>query len=449
MRLTQFLPDGTSTADSIEPLVTELLTHRETLARVPVSDLLDLFDDYGRRLLEHPETRHLDGVAFLASWLKRSNLESMLKLNLGGSTAFLDGFQPTATSLKLAAKPRGFVSMWMAGNVPTLPLFSIVSTLLAKNVCLAKLAAVDNESAMPALLRVLGESAAPHISGRELLHFVAIVHFHHEHADLNRAMSLAADTKIMWGGATALEAISALPRQEHCTEIAFGPKYSIGLLDRKRLERGQGPAPNDELGTIAAASVARVFLKGADGLDRSIAAFVRDIAAFDQRACSAPQTIFVERNSRLSLREIGELFAAQFRRLPQKQGLDFYTTSRIVSTRAAWALDADRDVISSGPEANWTVCMDREVSLKEAIQSRTVFLTEVDSWREILPLLTAKVQSVGIAFAEHADAEEFASEATMRGVARCIRPGLMNGFESPWDGKLLVSEVVRWVSLKS
>jgi hypothetical protein len=424
MRLIQFLPDGTSTSESIDPLVAELLTRRETLARVPVSDLLDLFDDYGRRLLEHSETRHLDGVAFLASWLKRSNLEAMLRLNLGGSPAFLDGFQPTASSLRLAAKPRGLVSMWMAGNVPTLPLFSIVSALLAKNVCLAKLAAVDNEAAMPALLRVLGESAAPNISGRELLHFVAIVHFHHEHGDLNRAMSLAADTKIMWGGATALEAISALPRQEHCTEIAFGPKYSIGLLDRKRLERS-------------------------DGLERSIAAFVRDIAAFDQRACSAPQTIFVERNSRISLREAGELFAAQFRRLPQKKGLDFYTTTRIVSTRAAWALDADRDVIGSGPEANWTVCMDRDVSLKEAIQSRTVFLTEVASWREILPLLTAKVQSVGIAFGDPADAEEFASEATLRGVARCIRPGLMNGFESPWDGKLLVSEVVRWVSLKS
>lgn len=425
MRLIRFLPGGTAGSDTIDLLVTELLTRRSTLARIPVADLLDLFDDYGRRLLEHPDTRLLDGVAFLSSWLRRTNLEAMLKLNLGGSPAFLDGFQPTASSLKLAAKPRGLVSMWMAGNVPTLPLFSIVSALLAKNVCLAKLAAVENESAMPALLRVLGESSTTHLSGRELLSFVAIVHFHHEHRDLNEAMSLAADAKIIWGGATALEAISALPRQEHCTEIAFGPKYSIGLIDRKRIEQAE------------------------DGLERSIAAFVRDIAAFDQRACSAPQTIFVERNSRLDLREIGEIFAAQFRRLPQKPGLDFYTTTRIVDTRATWALDAERDVIASGSEANWTVCMDRELSLKEAIQSRTVFLTEVDSWREILPLLTPKVQSVGIAFGNAPDAEEFADEATTRGVARCIRPGLMNGFETPWDGKLLVSEVVRWVSLKS
>ena len=84
----------------------------------------------------------MDGVAFLSSWLRRRNLESMLKMNLGGSTAFLDGFQMAAGSLKLAARPRGLVSMWMAGNVPTLPMFSIVPALLAKNVCLAKLAEV-------------------------------------------------------------------------------------------------------------------------------------------------------------------------------------------------------------------------------------------------------------------------------------------------------------------
>ncbi|SPE37750.1 hypothetical protein SBA3_2700043 [Candidatus Sulfopaludibacter sp. SbA3] len=30
-----------------------------------------------------------------------------------------------------------------------------------------------------------------------------------------------------------------------------------------------------------------------------------------------------------------------------------------------------------------------------------------------------------------------------------MRAGLMNGFESPWDGKLLISELVRWVALKA
>ena len=42
----------------------------------------------------------------------------------------------------------------------------------------------------------------------------------------------------------------------------------------------------------------------------------------------------------------------------------------------------------------------------------------------------------------------FADQATRAGAARCVRPGLMNVQESPWDGKLLVNELVRWVTVK-
>jgi hypothetical protein len=413
MRVTRFLPAGQTFADSLTPLTDALTAQRSVLAGIPVATLLDLFDDFGRRLLQDPGTKTLDGVAFLSAWLRRSNLESMLRLNLGGSPEFLDGFLLVG-SMKLAARPRGLISMWMAGNVPTLPLFSMVPALLAKNVCLVKLAKENDEGMIP-LLTVLSHSG--------LLPFLAVVWFDYQYQDLNEAMSWAADTRMMWGGAAALQAISALPRQDHCTDIAFGPKYSIGLLDRKRLERSEG-------------------------LESVIAAFVRDVAAFDQRACSSPQTIFVEKNSRLTLREVAGLFAAQFRRLPPKPSLDFYTTVRILNARAEWAIDARRDVIASGPEADWTICMDTDVSMKEAVQSRTIFLTEIDAWEQILPLITPKIQSVGIAFGDPADAEAFAGQATLSGVARCVRPGLMNGFESPWDGKLVVSELVRWVSLK-
>jgi hypothetical protein len=230
--------------------------------------------------------------------------------------------------------------------------------------------------------------------------------------------------KIVWGRAAAVQAITSLARHEHCSEIIFGPKYSIGLIDRNKMESGD------------------------DVLDAAVAAFVRDIAAFDQRACSAPQTIFVERSARRSLRELGEMFARHLARLPQKPGLDAYTTMQILKVRAEWLLDESRDVIASTDGANWTVCMDRGLSLKEAVQSRTIFLTEVESWHDVIPLLTSKVQTAGISFAEQSDALAFAEAATIAGVARCVRPGIMNNYESPWDGRLLVHELVRWVSVK-
>lgn len=407
--------------DTLTPIVEELNRQRSRLSQIRIENLLGLFDDFAGRLLRDERTRALEGIAFLAAWLRRSNLQKLLELNLNGNPGYLDGFLPAGRGY-LAAKPHGLVAMWMAGNVATLPLFSLVPALLTKNVCLVKLAHAD-PAGMDRLLAVLAESEAAGYRGTELLAAAAVVWFDYRRRELNEAMSLAADTKVVWGGAAAIQAITSLPRREHCSEIVFGPKYSIGLIDRRRLE-------------------------GADDIDSVIAAFVRDVAIFDQRACSAPQTIFVERNRRYSLREIGEMFARQLAALPAKPGLDAYTTMQILNARARWALDQSKDVIASADGANWTVCMDREVALKEAVQSRTVFLTEVESWREVIRLLTPKVQTVGAAVGDPEEMLAFAEAATQAGVARCVRPGIMNNHESPWDGKLLVNQLVRWVTLK-
>lgn len=403
------------------PLVESLQRKRSWLAHVPVDRLLALFDDFARRLLGDPRTSHLEGVMFLSAWLGRRNLQQMLELNLNGNPSYLDGFVGQGRSY-LAAKPHGLAAMWMPGNVATLPMFSLAPALLAKNVCLVKLAFPD-PGGMDRLLAVLADSQVEALRGADLLEAVAVVWFDYRNRELSEQMSLAADVKIVWGGAEAMRAISLLPRREHCVEIVFGPKYSIGVIGRKQAEDDAG-------------------------LDSVVAAFARDVAVFDQRACSAPQTIFVERNGRRSLRQIGEMFARHFARLAPKPALDAYTATQILNVRAQWAIDETKDVIASPDGPNWTVCMDREVSLKEAVQSRTVFLTEVDSWREILPLLSPKVQTVGIALGDLHESQALAEAATEAGAARCVRPGIMNNYESPWDGKLIVGQLVRWVTLK-
>jgi len=423
MSILLITPRGVEPAgDTLQPVLQALGLRRPWLAQIPVANLLALLDDFSARLLRDERTQTIEGAMFLSAWLKRGNLQKLLELNLLGNPGYLDGFLPHGRDY-LAAKPHGLVAMWMAGNVATLPMFSLVPALLAKNVCLVKLAYPEPDG-MDRLLAVLADSQAEGRRGAALLDAAAVVWFDYHRRELGEEMSLAADAKVIWGGDAAIKAITALPRREHCVEIIFGPKYSIGVIGRKQLE------------------------EGGDRLDSVIGAFVRDAAIFDQRACSAPQTIFVERNQRYGLGEIGQMFARHFARLPPKPALDPYTTMRILNVRAAWALDEARDVLASAEGANWTVCMDREVSLKEAVQSRTIFLSEVDSWREIIPLLTPKVQTAGIALADRDEALAFAEAACAAGVARCVRPGLMNVYESPWDGKLLVSQLVRWVTLK-
>ena len=140
-----------------------LQRRRAWLGRQPVAAILALLDDFSGRVLRDPRTKSLEGVMFLSAWLRQSNLQKLVQVNTGGQPGFLNGFLPQEQHL-MAAKPQGLVAMWMAGNVATLPMFSLAPGLLAKNVCLVKLAAADPVG-MDRLLAVLGESEAGSLRG--------------------------------------------------------------------------------------------------------------------------------------------------------------------------------------------------------------------------------------------------------------------------------------------
>src|SRR5262249_10548255 len=150
---------------------------------------------------------------------------------------------------------------------------------------------VSEQTLEPAglLLEVFRSARAGDLTGEQVLRTVRFVHFHRDNLECHRALSLGVDAKVIWGSAQAVQSVTALPRQEHCNELGFGRKSSLGVLARASQES-------------RLAEVAR--------------AFVRDILIFDQRACSSPQTIFVE-PSAVDPEQLVEAFAEQFRRASQ------------------------------------------------------------------------------------------------------------------------------------
>ncbi len=415
--ITALLHDVTDTA-SLNQLIDQARGHSEWLHGVGSDQILALLEDFAGRLANNPRTAAVEGGSFLVFWLRRKNLERLLDINLGHSgRPALDRFVEVPGSW-LRAQPAGLVGHWVAGNVPTLSIFSWVLSLLVKNTAIVRVSEQTRDAVEP-FLNVFRSATAGDLTGERVLDTVRFVHFHRDNQESHRALSLAVDAKIIWGSAAAVQAVSALPRQEHCTELVFGPKYSLGVID--------GPTQETRLAEV-------------------VRAFVRDILIFDQRACSSPQTIFVEPCS-VTADQLVEAFAEQFRRATPKTEVDTYTASRIYTARALWGLDQDRTFRGS-TGADWTVCHDSDVQLKEAVQSRTVFLTRVPDLMDVIPLLTPKIQTIGLAMADRGRAIRFADAATRRGVSRCVRPGLMNVYDLPWDGKLALSELVRWVALQ-
>ncbi|NVM29865.1 MAG: acyl-CoA reductase [Candidatus Helarchaeota archaeon] len=397
----------------------EIEKNRLIFREITIEKLLELFNQFGRNLLRDQDINKLEGVPFLSNWLRKGNLEKIIIKNLG-SFEVLKEFIGEGRK-KLKAQPRGVVCHYIAGNVPTLGLFSLIQSMLVGNSNIVKVPP-ESQFMFLELLKILEKTEYNGIKGSDILKTVAVVHIPITDDESNLKFSLAADVRVMWGGQVAIDAISKTTKMTHCDDIIFGPKYSFGVMDKKVQESEDFP--------------------------RLIRQFVNDIIIFDQSACSSPQVIFFEKGP-FDLKTIGKKFEEEFKLAVKKFPkilVDQYIATKIINIRAKYALNPQKDAIFP-KENDWTILMDNEVQLEEPVQSRTIFLKQVESVMDCVDLITPRIQTIGTAIYDKEKLLKFTDAVTYKGVARCVLPGQMNFYDSPWDGIYLLNRLVRWTTL--
>lgn len=405
-------------ADDFEQVVESL--DQGVLYNAPIDLIIKLLERFGKELTKSLITE--EGVFYLATWLRVSNLNHYLKINLGDKKC-LDSFVPEENHLFLRAQPRGVVCHWVAGNVPTLAVFSLVQSILSKN---SNIVRVPREP-LPgflSILKILGRVEAEHegqvLRGADVLKSIAVVYFPSDNLELNQKFSLAADCKVVWGGKDSVRSILALPQREHCETVVFGPKYSFAVIDEESL---------------------------APALCRRLA---MDIITFEQDACSSPHVVFVEskRKDRWSTaREVANELAEAFRQVSPKFAKPAGGYAHVLNARGIYWLDPEKDIVCA-EELDWTILINDELQLEEPVGSRTVFIKVIDSVDKVIPLITHKTQTIGVALSDRGKRFSFCEKATRRGVARCVAPGAMNNYDTPWDGILFINRLVRWTSVR-
>ena len=411
-------------ADSSAPFTSlreTLTTDFESYARTPIGAFVALLDAAARNMLS-PEYAQVEGIAFLSTWLRKSNLEKVLRINLGSELAAIDG-PVSINGMSLRAVPRGVACHWVAGNIPTLAFFSWALATLGKNASIIRVPE-ESRDVTRKLFRAV-ELASIVFDGKKydgtmLLERTSVVHFPSTSQSLNESMSLVADVRVVWGGTEAVRAVTAYPRLEHCEDVVFGPKFSLGVIDQATV------------GDSTARSAA-------------FSAFARQVVMFEQAACSSPQIIFVEAPN-TDLEELGGWVDSEMKKVCSrfpKRKIEQFTSSQILRARANYGLRADSSVRAS-TDLTYTILLERGAALRDALQSRTLHVMLVDDLQEVLPLLSQKIQTIGTAIADADKSLAFCESAVLRGVARCVNPLSMNIYETPWDGLLPVNRLVRW-----
>lgn len=415
---------------------------QQHLTAMPVMQIIDAIDHTIVRMLDagHPARQEMDRLLPIVSGFDPEM--TRLGINAGlkafrrpqllrflaedfGDPGLLDGFRPRVTGgWSHACGPTLLGHVW-AGNVPGLPLWSLVSGLLVKAGNVGKVSS-DEPLVAGWFTRVLAE-VEPRLADA-----IAVVWWQRGDTALEQVLCQHADVLKVYGGDTAVAAWQRqLPAGKRL--LAHGAKLSVGLVSATALDTRQSQ------------QVARQA--------------ALDIMRWDQQGCYSPQTIYVERGARVcphtfACHLAGELAALQHS-FPRR-ALSLEEAAAVAAWRQALELDQLRGEhveLLGAADAPWCVAY---LGMPQAAQpgalNRTVCIVAVDKLDDALPLLhgqRAFLQTVGLA-ASPEELFRLAPLIARAGATRICALGAMTTPEAGWhhDGRFSLLDLVRMVDIE-
>ncbi|AWI03237.1 acyl-CoA reductase [Clostridium drakei] len=411
--------------NNLDNIYSSLKNNLNLLRDIPIEVIILLLDEYSKKICLNKDILKIEGAAFLSFYFKRKNIDKLINDSLGDKS-YLDKFIEKGNGKFIKAQGRGIACHWIAGNVPTLMFYSIFQAIIAKNSNIVRVPKANIKlvlKLMEPLKDIEIECNSKKYSSKDILKNISLVYFNSSDKLLNENMSRAADIRIIWGGEQAVNVISSLQKKTTCKDVIFGPKYSFAVFDK---------------GVIESKDCSNY-------MDR----FVKDVAVFEQKACTSPQVLFIEK-SKIPLDETMKKLCSSFEKLNKRYPniLDESTSSKIINTRGQYSLSLNKNLYCS-KGLDYTILINNEISLEEPLGGRCLFVKEIESVFDIKNLITNRIQTIGVAFKDKNKMVQFGELVTPLGADRVVSVGLMNIYDYPWDGYFVINELVRWCAVNT
>ena len=395
----------------IDKAINRLLDRKDPY-RQQMEQLLPLITGYDQEMLRLGLTQYLKSF-------RKTELQRFLAEDFP-NPSILDEFQPlTKGGYGLAVGPEICAHIW-AGNVPGLPLWSLVSGLLVKSGNIGKVPSAEPMFATW-IARLLSEIEP------ELENCIAITWWKGGDRDVETALLADADIALAYGNNEALAALqSSAPITTRF--LAYGHKVSFSLIGRETLDAAK------------ASSTAR------------LAAY--DVARYDQQGCYSPQMLFIERGGSIAPRQFAQYLAHELAALEHKfprRPLSISESSSIVAWRSAEEFAVDANVIGDVNGA-WSVSyVEESDEIKPSELNRSIRVVAVDDLQEVPERIAPYkrlLQTVGIAVSPKR-LLILSKSLGAAGITRISALGDMTAPEAGWhhDGRFNLSDLIRIVEI--
>jgi hypothetical protein len=402
------------------------------LKALPVGQIVDAIDRAVARLLdcEDPYRRRMDALLPVITGYDRE----MVRLGLTGylktfrkpqlqrflaedfaNPAVLDDFQPlTKGGFGQAFGPDVLAHIW-AGNVPGLPLWSLVAGLLVKAGNVGKIPSAEPLFA-GWFAQVLAEVEPA------LAECLAIVWWRGGDIAPETALLQQADLILGYGNNTLLSAIqSRVPGTKRF--LSYGHKVSFGMISAGALDASK------------AAATAR------------LAAY--DIVRYDQQGCYSPHMLFVEHGGSVTPERFAHYIAHELAALEKKfprRALSMAEAGGIATWRNAEEMMQGGQVFGEAAGA-WSVSyQSNNTAFIPSGLNRTIRVVSIDALADVPAIVApykALLQTVGIAAAPK-DLFRLAAALGAVGVTRICAVGDMTSPEAGWhhDGRFNLLDLI-------
>lgn len=338
----------------------------------------------------------------------------------------LDEFQPRPKGgAARAFGPELLFHSW-AGNVPALPLWSLVCGLLVKTGGIGKLPSAEPLFA-GLFARLLAEVHPP------LADCLAVVWWKGGDEVQADAIYAEADTVLGYGGNASLDEIRRrLPVTTRF--LPYGHKLGFGMIGVAALDTLRGPA------------TARLA--------------AHDVMRYDQHGCYSPHVFYVERGGQVSPREFAHYVASELANLQHRfprRALALEEVAAVAGWRQAGELQSlsnagDVELIGGDAAAWGLTYSEQPQALAPTALNRSVQVVAVDKLDDVIAQVQAYrpfLQTAGLATAP---AELFRLSGLLgaAGVTRISAIGSMTSPEAGWhhDGRFNLLDLVRIVEIE-
>lgn len=393
--------------NSLEEVSVELKNSRNSVQPFD-EDIIGFLDSLSKKLLSR--ARMDASLAPLAFFIRKAHLREL-------QNNFQLGLTP-----EVVAVPQGVVFHIPPTNVDTLFLYTLALSLLAGNMNVIRISQ-NAGSGTQEILQILTQELEKWPKVSKMVIFVT---FGRDEHVLN-VLSQVCDVRMIWGGDETIKTISNTKTNLHAKNLSFPDRLSLSCI-----------------------AVHRWIASNEESKQQIVEGLYNDSYWFDQMACSSPQQVILisDYDNELVESVKQDIFARLDEYASRKYEYpEGHAINKMVALVNAFALGANH----STWESNLTVLVDGlALESTEYVRPGAGFfgIQHMRCIDELIPQINRKVQTLSYFGFEKDELISFVHKLNGVGIDRVVPIGKALDFANIWDGKNLLHEMHRLVTIE-